>query len=76
MKKKKIIIALVILIVLFCPVPSQIHLDGGTPSYTALTYKVVKWNRFIDVNNRYHKTSVYWFPDNFKTIDELWIIEN
>ena len=49
--------------------------------YTSLTYKIVQWNVFIyDDTNRvlikhYEKTSVYFFPDNFKSYEELWIKE-
>ena len=53
--------------------------DGGTKEYCALTYKIVVWNKIIadseKGNSTYHKTSVFWIPDNFKNIDELWKIE-
>ena len=60
------------------------YLDGGTRDYCALTYKIVVWNKFlVEVNEdgsagehyTYHETSVFWIPDNFKSIDELWKIE-
>lgn len=82
--KKRIIIGIIVavLLVLFLPVPNPKGTaeDGGTREYCALTYKIVVWNKFInDVNNRkaytYHETSVYWIPDNFKSLDELWKIE-
>lgn len=81
--KKRIIIGIivVILLVLFLPVPNpkgRVE-DGGTKEYCALTYKIVVWNKIIaDAENgfsTYHKTSVFWIPDNFKNIDELWKIE-
>jgi hypothetical protein len=65
-----IIIALVVLISVV-PIPTGVYKDGGTRTYTALTYKVVKWHRL----SGYEKTSVYWLPNNFKTLDELWEIE-
>lgn len=88
MKKKTIGIisacVAVILLVLFLPIPMGIYNDGGTREYAALTYKIVVWNRIQAEMNEdgsggdihfYHKTSVFWFPDNNKSIDELWKIE-
>ena len=86
MKKKIILIAgiILILLILFLPVRRGTYRDGGTKDFGALTYRIVVWNRLTDeINadgaagemNMYHKTSVYWIPDNFKSIDELWKIE-
>ena len=86
MKKKVIAIAaaVAILLVLFLPIPRGTCEDGGTRVYSALTYKIVVWNRLVSeagqddssgAVSRYHKTSVFLFPDNFKSIDELWKIE-
>ena len=87
MKKKKIIpvtIVIALLLVLFLPIPQGSYDDGGTREYAALTFKIVKWKRFISVYNEngvmervdtYTNTSVYWLPDNFKSIDELWEME-
>ena len=81
--KKRIMIGIivVILLVLFLPIPNpkgRVE-DGGTKEYCALTYKIVVWNKIIadseKGNSTYHKTSVFWIPDNFKSIDELWKIE-
>ena len=87
MKKKKIIISSIIvialLLILFVPIP-RAYDDGGTRTYTSLTYKIVKWKRYVSVYNEngameridiYEDTSVYWLPDNFKSIDELWKTE-
>lgn len=74
---KKIWIPLVVfavLIVLFVPIPSGTYKDGGTKAYTALTYKIVKWRRLVGIG-RYENTSVYGFPNNFKSIDALWEME-
>ncbi|MBQ8817519.1 MAG: hypothetical protein IJZ83_03000 [Clostridia bacterium] len=87
MKKRIVIIVaivLVLLVILFVPFDRDYVEDGGTRTYTALTYKVVKWERVGEVyytdgtieKNTYSKTSIFWFPDNFKSIDELWEIEN
>lgn len=73
------------LLVLFLPIPKGTLTDGGTRVYSALTYKIVAWNKIqVELNedgsggetNFYRKTSVYWFPDNYKSIDELWEIES
>ena len=75
MKTKKwipIVIA-VLLAILVIPIPIGVYKDGGTREYSALTYKIVVWNRLDAVeDNAYHKTRVYLFPNNFKSIDELW----
>jgi len=86
MKKTPIIIVSIVILValiLFLPIPQGSYDDGGTRDYNALTYKIVKWNRLevvLDENgqvisDRYKKTSVYWYPDNQNSIDELWKIE-
>ena len=86
MKKKVIAIAaaVAILLILFLPIPRGTCDDGGTREYSALTYKIVVWNRLVSEAGQdgssgavstYHKTSVFLFPDNFKSIDELWKIE-
>ena len=86
MKKKKIAIAIIVLIllILFVPIPWGTLKEGGTRDYCALTYRIVVWNRLTEQINedgstgemqKYQKTSVFWFPDNFKSIDELWEIE-
>ncbi len=72
--KKKIIIILIIvslLAVLFTPIPIGVYRDGGTRVYSALTYKIVDWNR-ITGESTYSKTHVYFFPNNFKSITSLW----
>ena len=78
MKKKGIvwiILATVLLLaILFIPVPNGVSRDGGTRVYSALTYKVVDWNRITE-GDRYSPVKVYWFPENFKSLDELWAVE-
>lgn len=77
MKKKLIIISIIVgvLAILFTPIPTGTYKDGGTTVYSALTYKIVNWNRFVN-GEYYTNTSVYFFPDNFKSYDELWKLEN
>ena len=86
MKKKIIVIVSVVLLllILFLPIPRGTYKDGGTKDYLALTYRIVVWNRLTyapggdaseGATGAYHKTSVFWFPNNFKSIDELWNME-
>ena len=81
-KKVLTVIIIVVLLILFLPVPNPngFYLDGGTKDYYALTYRIVVWNKITadgseDGFYKYHKTSVFWFPDNFKSLDDLWEIE-
>ena len=76
MKKKIWIItmAAVLLLVLLIPIPTGVMKDGGTRSYTALTYKIIDWNR-ISGDGVYQKTRVYFGKNYFKSIDELWELE-
>lgn len=77
MKKRIVTITLITVLlcaILFVPIPSGVCQDGGSREFTALTYKIVKWNRLIS-DSIYSSNKVYFFPDNFKTIDELWDIE-
>ena len=75
MKKKIWIPIIVILAILVIPIPTGVYKDGGTREYTALTYKIVNWNRLTDSGGIYQKTKVYFFPYNFKSIDGLWYYE-
>ncbi len=75
MKKKKwILIVVLILLILIIPIPTGVYKDGGTRVYSALTYKIVDWNRLTGYST-YNKTKVYFFPYNFKSIDGLWYKE-
>ena len=76
MKKRIVIILIVIglLAVLFTPIPTGVCNDGGTRVYSALTYKIVDWNRLTG-ESTYSKTRAYFFPENFKSIDTLWEME-
>ena len=74
MKKKVwiwILAGVLLLAVLFTPIPSGVCKDGGSREYTALTYKIVDWNRLTG-EAVYDETKLYLFPNNFKSIDALW----
>ena len=75
MKKKlwiPIIAVVVLLAILVIPVTATYD-DGGTREYKALTYKVVEWNNRVTTDGEvvHGETKVYFFPDNFKSIDAL-----
>jgi len=77
MKKKVwlwMLVGVLLLAVLCTPIPSGVYRDGGSRAYTALTYKIVNWNRLTD-DGAYEATRMYWFPNNFKSIDDLWAYE-
>ena len=77
MAKKILVLILatvLLLAVLFVPIPKSPGRDGGTREYSALTYKIVDWNR-LTTDGVYDATKFYWFPNNFKSIDELWTYE-
>ena len=73
--KKRLLILLItvgVLLLLFVPFPTAA--EDGTCAFTALTYKVVRWNRAAG-DGSYEKTRVYPFPQNFKSLDTLWETE-
>lgn len=77
MKKKKVVILVVIVAgILLTPIPTGQYKDGGTREYTALTYKIVKWQKFVsfgdDSDGRYSKLRIYPFPMNFLSYESLW----
>lgn len=77
------IIVLALVIVLFVPFGYASYDDGGTVRFTSLTYSVVIWNRFVSdwstgemQLQKYKNTCFYLFPDNFKSLGELWEIKH
>ena len=82
MKKKiwiPIAAVVVLLAVLFVPIPRGSYDDGGTREGVALTYKIVDWNRLTDQEGTesalYEKTRIYFGADKNKSISELWEME-
>lgn len=71
MKKRLLIIILSVVLILIIPIPTGIVRDGGTKTYTALTYRIVKWNHFCGDGEVFDETKVYLFPDNFLSLDDL-----
>lgn len=77
MKKKiwiPIVVAVVLLAVLFIPIPNGQMKDGGTKVYSALTYKIVDWNRLYN-DGTYSATKVYFGADAWKSVDDLFAKE-
>ena len=70
-EKEMIILIMCILLLLFFPIPSGVYKDGGTRAFSAATYKFVMWH-CIDPHYEYVHTSVFWLPENYKSIDERW----
>ena len=74
MKKKiffTVIVVISLLAILFVPIPTYTLNDGGTRVYSALTYKIVVWNRTTD-DGIYENTKVYFGEDRFQDINGLW----
>lgn len=71
-----VVLVVVVLAVLFVPIPQASYDDGGTREYVALTYKIVDWNRLTDVGDNgvglYENVRFYGFSDRNTSIDELW----
>lgn len=68
--KKRYILIIILVLLLFLPVPSGVYKDGGTKTFTALTYKIVDWKHMYG-NGTYQKFKIYPFPLNFYSIDSL-----
>ena len=64
-KKKLIIVFVVIAVVLLLIPVRKVYEDGGTQTYTSLTYKVIVWKQ-IDGKSG---TEFYIFPNNFHQLD-------
>ena len=74
--KKKIwipIVCVLVILILFLPVRITTN-DDGTTTYSALTYKVVKWNRVYD-DGIFTDTKLYFGADAYKSTDELFAKE-
>ena len=63
-KKLSIVFAVAAVVLLLIPV-KKVYRDGGTQTYTSLTYKVIVWKQ-IDGKTG---TKLYMFPNNFHQLD-------
>ena len=74
MKKKiwfSLAAVLLLLAILFVPIPQTSADDGGSREYVAITYKIVDWNRITE-DGIYEATRVYWGADRKIPMEELW----
>lgn len=69
-----LVAAVVVLSVLVIPIPTGAMREGGSREYSALTYKIIDWHRITD-DGVYDQTRIYFFPKNFKSSEELWLLE-
>ena len=64
--KKRVVIAvsaiLLLALILFLPIPTGKYDDGGTREYSALTYKIVVWNKHIVEVDETGKVLVSYTP--------------
>lgn len=67
-------VVLLIVLILFFPIPKGAYDDGGSREYEALTYKIIRWNRITD-KGVYRKTRLYFGTDKHRSIDELFARE-
>lgn len=69
-KRKLIIFIVIVLIILFIPLNIARCKDGGTVTYTALSYKVIVWHQLDDSPDGYKTgTEIHFFPNNFHDIN-------
>lgn len=83
---KKIILSIVILILILIIPIKKAYYDGGTKTYTSLTYKIIVWHETMQNQDRLYKTGTeyYFFPNNFHELsyykdpvpDDLYITVN
>ena len=64
MKKKYKILLVILFILCLIPIPT-FYKYGGTVTYSAIFYKIIKWNRLDGKQG----TELYIFPTNFHSID-------
>lgn len=64
--RTKVICILLILILLFTPIPMLGWKDGGTRTYEAITYRIVdyRYNEFIYPKEK-QRLYIQFFPKNF-----------
>ena len=71
MKRNLMIVLCVLIAILVLTIPRKdIVNDGGTVTYTALTYKIIKWHKLNGGNPVTFKegTEVHFFPNNFNDL--------
>lgn len=68
--KNKLWILITIIVIAILIVPNKkVCNDGGTIEYSAILYKVIKWNRIRPYEENKTGTEVYFFPKNLHSLD-------
>ena len=67
-KRWWILIVILVAIILLFPTRKMVN-DGGTTEYSAILYKVIKWNRIRMFEENKTGTEIYWFPENLHSLD-------
>ena len=62
-KSKRLLVIFIVVLILVFPVRNT-YKDGGTKTYTSLTYKVIVWNELEGKRG----TEIHVFPDNFRSL--------
>lgn len=69
MKKRWwILIIIAVVLILIFPI-KNVYRDGGTVEYSAILYKVIKWNRIRVYEENKTGTEVYFFPKNLHSLE-------
>ena len=64
--KKTYKILIIILLFIICLIPMPVYYkDGGTVTYTAIFYKIIKWNTLGGKQG----TEIHVFPNNFHRLE-------
>ena len=62
----------IVLLLLLIPFKVSKYKDGGTIEIMSMSYKIVSWNKYDDSGNKITKKTIYFFPQNYKSIEDLW----
>lgn len=73
-KRMKYWTVLAAIVILLFPIV-RIYKDGGTITYTSLTYRIIKWHHRVGGEEIKTGTEVQLFPKNFKGIDEAKLLQ-
>jgi len=69
MKKRWwILIIIAVILILIIPIKREAN-DGGTVEYSAVLYKVIKWDRIRMYEENKTGTEVYFFPKNLHSLE-------
>ncbi len=68
--KRKLVIGIVIAcIILFTPFRIERYKDGGTKTFSSMTYIIISWNQLDDSPDGYRTgIEIHYFPNNFHNL--------